>query len=124
MALTSLAAATCVGLFCWRPCASALAVLTFSFATGVLVNPFQRGLGPITSSPLTAAAKELGIHRTRRRWGVAHHGALQLVGPDGGRSAHNQRCQPVSRRRCWRVLDPNGASNDAWGTATHRRGGY
>lgn len=103
-----------VVLYFWRPRAAVLVTIAFGVVAAVLVNPLQRGLGPLESSPLTELVKQTAESSTDAQgvWlGEAPYSSAHLTAA-GVPTISAVNLYPESDD--WTVLDPSGASREVW----------
>ena len=105
--------------FWWRPFVAAAVLAAFGVVVSLAANPLQRGLDPLTSSPLVRAVH--AADRTRpggHRWWLSSGDQLTPMLTGSG-VANLGAVNLYPNERAWHVLDPHGASEETWNRYAH-----
>lgn len=102
-----------------RPAAGLVVLALFTFWQASMINPFQRGVEPLTATPLRKAIDAVRVRDQGGGW-VAFSGDRVVKGTLTASGANNlSGVSPYPDADSWRILDPESDDEDVWNRYAH-----
>lgn len=103
-----------------RPLAGLLVLVAFSAWQASQINPIQRGVDPLTESPLRAAIDDVSrAEHDASGWVAVASDPLVKGTITAAGVNHVSGVSPYPDRAAWKVVDPSGAHETTWNRYAH-----